>query len=106
MKSTIQIIVDDIKVGEPTTFVKQGPLIDELGKKWYKDNLLHREDGPAIERHNGSKHWYINNERHRLDGPAIEYANGSKYWYYHDKWIREISSQEEFEQWLKYRSFL
>ena len=26
----------------------------------------------------GSKSWYLNNQLHRKDGPAIERANGSK----------------------------
>ena len=39
---------------------------------------LHREDGPAIEYHNGNKHWYINGVRHRTDGPACEDSDGSK----------------------------
>ena len=42
---------------------------------------LHREDGPAIEYHNGNKHWYINGLRHRTDGPACEDSDGSKVWY-------------------------
>ena len=43
--------------------------------------LLHREDGPAIERANGDKYWYINGLRHREDGPAVELADGTKKWY-------------------------
>jgi len=42
---------------------------------------LHREDGPAIERNDGTKEWYANKRRHRMDGPAIEFANGDKYWF-------------------------
>lgn len=48
-------------------------------------NLLHREDGPAIEWDDGGKSWYINGEKHRTDGPAHEYANGSKFWYVNDR---------------------
>jgi hypothetical protein len=29
------------------------------------------ENGPAVERSNGTKYWYLNGERHREDGPAI-----------------------------------
>jgi antitoxin component YwqK of YwqJK toxin-antitoxin module len=47
--------------------------------------FLHREDGPAIERANGSKEWYLNGKLHRIDGPAKEYADGSKEWYLNDK---------------------
>ena len=50
--------------------------------KWYNlEGQLHREDGPAIERADGSKFWYRNGQFHRDDGPAIEYANGAKEWY-------------------------
>ena len=27
-------------------------------KKWYLNGLLHREDGPAIEKANGEKSWW------------------------------------------------
>ncbi len=58
--------------------------IDERGDKhYYKDKdmrILHRLDGPAIERAKGSKEWYVDDKLHRLDGPAIEYADGSKEW--------------------------
>jgi hypothetical protein len=59
--------------------------INDLGNKhYYKDkemNILHREDGPAIEYANGDKYWYLNGKLHREDGPAVEYACGSKRWY-------------------------
>jgi hypothetical protein len=58
-------------------------------KRWYLNDKLHREDGPAIEWANGSKRWYINGERHREDGPASEYADGSKFWYLNGKLHRE-----------------
>ena len=41
---------------------------------WYRDNLLHREDGPAIEGSSGEKQWFLN---------GVEY------------------SKEEFNQWLE-----
>jgi hypothetical protein len=68
---------------------------------------LHREDGPAVERPDGSKEWWVNDERHRIDGPAAEYFIGSskiRYWYYHGEKI-EVSSQEEFERVLKLKAF-
>jgi len=50
---------------------------------WYKPGteILHREDGPAVEYANGDKFWYKEGTNHRLDGPAIEYYNGTKKWY-------------------------
>ena len=29
---------------------------------------------------NGTKIWYRNDQLHREDGPAAEYASGTKYW--------------------------
>ena len=56
--------------------------IDEYGTKcYYVNNVLHRDDGPAIEYVSGTKEWYINGKPHREDGPAEEYYNGAKQWY-------------------------
>ena len=52
---------------------------------WYQKGQLHRLDGPAIERSNGTKYWYQNNKLHRLDGPAIEWAEGGKEWFQNDQ---------------------
>ena len=58
--------------------------VDKEGNtRWYKDakcNILHRENGPAIEYTTGDKRWYQNGDLHRIDGAAVEYANGSKLW--------------------------
>jgi hypothetical protein len=51
------------------------------------NGVLHREDGPAAERHDGIKHWYLNGKRHREDGPAVEWPNGIKYWWLSDRRI-------------------
>ena len=46
-------------------------------------NILHREDGPAIEYYNGDKEWRIDGLLDREDGPAIENDNSVFYnaWY-------------------------
>jgi hypothetical protein len=49
-------------------------------KRWFFNNNLHREDGPAYERADGSKQWWLNGKQHRVDGPAWEGADGSKQW--------------------------
>jgi len=85
--------------------MRNGLIIDKYGdKRWYKDGLLHREDGPAIEWANGDKEWYIEDKRHRVDGPAVECINGDKWWYYQGQ-IIECSSQQEFERLIKLRVF-
>ena len=65
-------------------------VVEEDGaKRWYLNDDLHREDGPAVEWADGDKYWYINGKLHREDGPAIEWENGDKYWYINDKLHRE-----------------
>jgi hypothetical protein len=44
---------------------------------YYKGKKLHREDGPAIERTDGTQEWRVNGKRHRLDGPAVEKETSS-----------------------------
>jgi hypothetical protein len=69
---------------------------DNGDKEWYKDDKLHREDGPAIELADGGSEWYLNGQLHREDGPAIEYADGNKTWYLNDK----LYPEEEYEKEL------
>ena len=62
--------------------MKNGKVVDNQGTvTWYKDDLCHREDGPAIELTDGTKIWYRNSKYHREDGPAIEREDGTKIWY-------------------------
>jgi len=49
-------------------------------KCWYRNGVIHRDDGPAIELANADKYWYRDGQRHREDGPAIEYIDGTKVW--------------------------
>jgi hypothetical protein len=58
-----------------------GKVVDDQGTVlWYKDNLCHRDDSPAVEKANGDKLWYRHGKLHREDGPAVEYSDGSKMW--------------------------
>ena len=64
--------------------------IDDNGtKRWYSNDKLHREDGPAIEYVDGDKSWWINGQLHREDGPAIEDADGYKSWWINGKRVTE-----------------
>lgn len=92
-------------------------------KKWYTwifDNrpsevlerrtfALHREDGPAIEWHNGSKEWYKNGKRHREGGPAIEDSCGSKFWHKEGHLHRENGPAREYadghKEWWSHGKF-
>ena len=37
----------------------------------------------------GTKKWYLNDKLHREDGPAVEYADGTKCWYLNGKEVTE-----------------
>ena len=78
--------------------------VDSHGTEgWYNEqDQLHREEGPAVERANGTKHWYINGQLHREEGPAIESANGDKEWYHNDKLHREGGPAIEYANGTKY----
>lgn len=68
-------------------------------KRYYIDNKLHRENGPAVEYADGCKVWFIKNKRHRVDGPAFEDSNGNKRWYLDNK-------EYSFEEWDRLRKML
>ena len=75
--------------------------VDDAGNvRWHKDakcDILHRENGPAVEWANGVRSWYQNGKRHRTDGPAVEYPTGSKSWYINGEELTEA----EFNQRVK-----
>lgn len=50
-------------------------------EKWYSNNRLHRNDGPAILDKDGNKVWMSHGRRHRVDGPAVELSNGTRAWF-------------------------
>ena len=85
--------------------MKNGLIVDYIGnKRWFKDGLNHREDGPAIEWVDGGKSWYLNDLYHRIDGPAIEWSNGYKEWYIHGEYI-PCKTNEEFLRLVKMKVF-
>ena len=86
--------------------MKNGLIIEPSGNKyWYKDGILHRENGPAIVLDTGYKAWLINGLRHREDGPAIEYASGNMSWYLNGENII-CKDNEEFLRIIKLKAFL
>ena len=65
---------------------KNGLHINDLGtKRWFKDDVLHRDDGPAVIYTNGDQCWYKEGKLHRDDGPAVICTSGTHYWYKYDK---------------------
>ena len=43
----------------------------------------------------GTKRWFLKGKLHREDGPAVERSNGSKFWYLHGE---EVTWKEVFRQ--------
>ena len=73
--------------------------INEYGDLfWFKEgtDILHREDGPAVEYADGTKFWFQNGLLHRLNGPAVELLNGDKEYYLNDIYYSEIKTNEEW----------
>lgn len=61
--------------------IKNGRYVEYGFVLYYKNNLLHRENGPAIECENGTTVWCLNGKKHREDGPAVMDAKGTlEYW--------------------------
>ncbi|MCA8354219.1 hypothetical protein [Burkholderia cepacia] len=66
---------------------KNGRHVEENGEiRWYKNDILHRTDGPAIEYPDGSQAWFSNGVRHRSGEPAYVGADGSEEW-----WVRGVN---------------
>ena len=84
IKNDIAVILEaELSEGEPTVVT-----YSDGTKMYYKNNLLHRVDGPAIERADGNWEYYYEGKKHRIDGPAIYseyddegfYIEGISYW--------------------------
>jgi hypothetical protein len=78
---------------------------DRGSKRYYCEGQLHREDGPAVERFDGTNIWYYHGKIHRDNGPAIVWYDGDCDWYYNGKFV-DCSSQEEFDMFVRFRAFI
>lgn len=54
-------------------------------REWWVNGNLHREDGAAVIKPDGTKEWWVDGLPHREDGPAIESSNGLKEWFFEGK---------------------
>ncbi len=61
-------------------------------QSWYLCGLLHRIGGPALIRSDGTEEWWLNGVRHREDGPAVEGSDGTREWHIRGSRV----SEEEF----------
>ena len=70
---------------------EDGPAIEKADgtKEWRIHGKLHREGGPAIKIPGEYEAWQIHGELHRGDGPAFEKVNGDKSWYLYGKLHRK-----------------
>lgn len=83
--------------------MKNGKFTESNGtQKWYKDNLLHRTDGPGIIYPTGNQEWYQNGKLHRLDGPALIWTDDNivinKRWYINGVYIS--ATESEFKDFM------
>ena len=72
--------------------------VDRVGTVRYRnsDDQLHREDGPAVERSDGTREWWLDGDLHREDGPAIEFPDGFREWWIDGQLHREDGPAVEF----------
>ena len=72
-----------------------GMYVDTDGtKRWYKDDMIHRDGAPAVEWTDGTKLWYNKGRRHRLDGPAYV-SDEALGWYVNGK---HCTSNKQFQE--------
>jgi hypothetical protein len=64
-----------------------GPAIERANghTEWCYNGVLHRPDGPAITKWHGGTEWWFNGHLHRGDGPAIESTRDTEEWWVHGK---------------------
>lgn len=68
---------------------------------WHLGDLLHREDGPAVIRSNGTEVWYRFGKIHREDGPAIIHREGSavgESWYYEGNLLYGVTGPKNYRE--------
>jgi hypothetical protein len=60
-----------------------GPAVErpDGSRIWYRNGELHRIGGPSIEKSDGTRVWYLDGQRHRTDGPAVKRLDGTRQWY-------------------------
>lgn len=77
---------------------EDGPAMekDDGSKIWYKNGVYHNENGPAVIWGDGGVGYYIDGLPHREDGPAIIYPDGLNSWYKHGFFIKQSMEQMGF----------
>lgn len=87
-----------IEIAEGRRYLKDGIMHREDGPAqedadgsvaYYVEGVLHNRAGPAIILADGTKEWFVNGKRHREEGPAIEFASGRKAWFLNGERLSE-----------------
>lgn len=74
------------------------------GKKvWYKNNLINRVDGPAVE-YPYKKEWWINGYKHRIGAPAVVHNNGETEWWLNGERYDEEDYKENVSFFIKVKN--
>lgn len=58
--------------------------------EYFRDDVRHRDNYPAILYADGGKEWWKDGVRHRFIYPAVELADGTMMWYHYGKLHRSL----------------
>ena len=87
--------------GKPFTGIEKDHFSRETA--YYKNGILHREDGPALVECDGSLEWYQHGQLHRVNGPAVEDVDGTKEWWQYGQLHRidgpAIEHPDDYTEW-------
>lgn len=79
-------------------FFRDIEILKNSVEQWWIKGKLHREDGPALIRKDGTKLWFRYNRLHRENGPAVIYPNGSCEWWFKNKLHRADGPAIELQE--------
>ena len=78
---------------------EDGPVVQPDGCTiWYRNGIVHRGDGPAIERADGTREWFAEGMRHCDTGPAVTSPDGGRRWFIHGKELSEAEFDDMQER--------
>lgn len=68
---------------------------------YFKDGLLHKEDGPALFTREGVK-FYIKGRLHNPNGPAVLHWTGLKFYFLHGQEYKSLEEVNRYEKLLTF----
>jgi hypothetical protein len=77
-----------------------GPAYERLDgtQRYYQHGLLHREDGPAIIHSDGTCLWFRQGVLSREDGPPVIFGDGTREWFWETSSHREVSEEDYYRR--------